>query len=193
VRARDVARAVSLGSPLAQRDAAEQVSQRTSKRGPTKGYVRSPDPWTQQLGEQPTALCATSWCDTATTTTLRSRRSAGPRSATGSTERSTVRPHRRGQRANDAAHCRAGRERSLLLLRQVGRALRSACDITGRRRRRARRPRHGRAGLSPMPAEILRPINASGESKSWSCLRPSPARSGVSTCELAKMLVHLKI
>jgi hypothetical protein len=108
VRARDVARAVSLGSPLAPRDAAEQVSQRTSKRGPTKGYVRSPDPWTEQLGEQPTALCATSWCDTATTTTLRSRRSAGPRSATGSTERSTVRPHRRGQRANGAAHCRAG-------------------------------------------------------------------------------------
>jgi acetyl-CoA synthetase len=32
----------------------------------------------------------------------------------------------------------------------------------------------------------LRPINASGALNPWNCLRPSPARSGVSNCGLAK-------
>ena len=36
--------------------------------------MRRPDRWTEQLAEQPTPLTATSWCDTATTTTPPSRR-----------------------------------------------------------------------------------------------------------------------
>ena len=47
--------------------------------------------------------------------------------------------------------------------------------------------------FSPMPTETLLRINASGASNSWNYRRPSPARSAVSSCELAKVLVHRKI
>ena len=40
--------------------------------------------------------------------------------------------------------------------------------------------------FSPMPAETLRPTNASGALNSWNYRRPSPARSGVSTCAHTK-------
>jgi hypothetical protein len=39
-----------------------------------------------------------------------------------------------------------------------------------------------------MPAETLRPINASGASNSWNYRRPSPAKSGALTFGLAKTL-----
>ena len=47
--------------------------------------------------------------------------------------------------------------------------------------------------FSPMPAETLRPINAFGASNSWNYRRPSPARSGVSSCGLAKTLANQTI
>jgi acyl-coenzyme A synthetase/AMP-(fatty) acid ligase len=47
--------------------------------------------------------------------------------------------------------------------------------------------------ISPTPAETLRPINASGASNSWNCRRPSLARSGASTCGLAKTLANQTI
>jgi hypothetical protein len=42
--------------------------------------------------------------------------------------------------------------------------------------------------FSPMPAEILHPINASGALNSWNYRRPSPAKSDVSNCGLPKTL-----
>ena len=47
--------------------------------------------------------------------------------------------------------------------------------------------------FSPTPTETLRPINASGASNSWNYLRPSPARSGVSSCALVKTLASQTI
>jgi hypothetical protein len=42
--------------------------------------------------------------------------------------------------------------------------------------------------FSPMQTETLRPINASGALNSWNHLRPSPARSGVSSVDSRKHL-----
>jgi hypothetical protein len=42
--------------------------------------------------------------------------------------------------------------------------------------------------ISPMPAEILHPINASGGLNSWNYRRPSPEKSDVSNCGLPKTL-----
>jgi acetyl-CoA synthetase len=46
---------------------------------------------------------------------------------------------------------------------------------------------------SPMRTATSRPTNASGGSNSWSYPRRSPAKFGVSTCGLAKMLVRQAI